>query len=990
MYDTYYPQNPYRHHQNNNSFAHNTSYEMSSVQSSFQLQQQQYADMSRAGSYSSALEIFSLFGTLWEVYVTADGYTYYLDSISKHSQWDDPRIYGLTNYNEEDGDVIKSVYNSTNGKGNGDIDSLATVPSVNRTANDRNSKAKTKARNPTRIVSDIASDHSEDDIPEISTTMANHAKSFHKPKTNNNNNNTDSIQHIRSIDRDVRVRGVKDDVISGGISDESSDEGNAGAPSSRYRRGKLYSDIADTDELENVTFSSNKFTVNKKGGKVALRSIPTKQYDEDIDSLSVENENIEFKKRGLRKDKNTVAAHDSKTRRKIHRDYSDEDVNTDDLDANNFLNEESTDRRNVDSDNQLSGDDQSGNDRIHRPRRNYYVNTNVDAEIDIDDVESTVEWKETSNGSKSGDMKVRSGSDQKIERKGKFADTYDEPEFDVDGPDDGAYDIDGGYCDQENNNLEQKYFRKLPTVAASESKMSSAEKSVHPKEGDSNSSNNDNDRKRRTARNELSEQKVSASGQATLLVVSQKLGANADEESGWDEESDGASDDNDIEEVNASEIINPNTVDENVAKQVEKISVKNVKLKPIVNESALKRNKIFVGTGDGSYGNGGNVLIPAVEKLLTEKESALDQNQMTQSNPPANIPLKSNAAPVASYDSRFQNYIDMLSSGIPMRDVRRTMEASGESKEMIKEIMRAADNMNLSPALITAREGSADKTSKGPTTTTASKYSIDDLKNDPIVGKYAKLSSMGVATGSIAQKMKIDGIPEEFSRKLLMALSFCSEESDNLPRNSESTKTRKASVSLVKLHWDTIPADKLENSIWATTTGEDSLDDLEELEKLFGNQPSSNNLQNTSTSPRAVDEKMKLHYLDPKRSQNIVIGLSQFKSLASSHDEILNAICSLNDLNGKLNADRLENIRNIIPTAVEFKQISRLAQSTHPSEVFFQLCQQYFPELSKRLASFIIISTFNESTNTLVIKMNKLIDCCNEVNVFNTISDNYM
>jgi hypothetical protein len=41
--------------------------------------------------YSDPLEIFDYDDSVYHVYVTTDGYTYYLDMASGHSQWDDPR-----------------------------------------------------------------------------------------------------------------------------------------------------------------------------------------------------------------------------------------------------------------------------------------------------------------------------------------------------------------------------------------------------------------------------------------------------------------------------------------------------------------------------------------------------------------------------------------------------------------------------------------------------------------------------------------------------------------------------------------------------------------------------------------------------------------------------------------------------------------------------------------------------------------------------------
>lgn len=125
------------HHPSNlNHYNHLDAYRQLQQQQTFQAPYQQQAsygqaygrqgNTSRVGGYvSSALEIFSLFGTLWEVYKTDEGYVYYLNSISKHSQWDDPRIYGLLHYDTEKS--VDDIYKSFSAESQKDTTTRSTI-----------------------------------------------------------------------------------------------------------------------------------------------------------------------------------------------------------------------------------------------------------------------------------------------------------------------------------------------------------------------------------------------------------------------------------------------------------------------------------------------------------------------------------------------------------------------------------------------------------------------------------------------------------------------------------------------------------------------------------------------------------------------------------------------------------------------------------------------------------------------------------------------
>jgi hypothetical protein len=187
------------------------------------------------------------------------------------------------------------------------------------------------------------------------------------------------------------------------------------------------------------------------------------------------------------------------------------------------------------------------------------------------------------------------------------------------------------------------------------------------------------------------------------------------------------------------------------------------------------------------------------------------------------------------------------------------------------------------------------------------------------------------------------------------------------------------------MHWNTLPPEKLEKSIWAGNNEEESMEEQEmkELEKLFaasGNPASSggvNGAQGTAGAP-VVDLRMKLFVLESRRAQNVVIGLSQFKG-QKSHKELLEAVCRLDDLGGSLDIDKLQNLIPLLPTLHEAKKMIPAKESQHPAEVFFNTAIGYYPELLKRLNCFVTCLTFADTSEVILAKMRRIIEACNEV-----------
>jgi ankyrin repeat protein len=422
----------------------------------------------------------------------------------------------------------------------------------------------------------------------------------------------------------------------------------------------------------------------------------------------------------------------------------------------------------------------------------------------------------------------------------------------------------------------------------------------------------------------------------------------------------------------------------------------------LVKEGKLKKEKIF-STEEKGYGNGGNVPLPSntssAESPFTPQESPFLSVSTIKDGGFSPRPVQATQQLTnQQMISQVEPYLEMLRQGTSLLAVKSTMSKAGESRELIKFLIETADEQHIIPSTdstVTSSTVSSQNGSKGSQAKALSPEELSALKQDPIIGKYVKMHAMGVPAGNIEQKMKLDTVEGSEIQRFMIATGQAPAD-DTLseqvsPRDGpRSSKSRKGSVPLLKIHWSPLPAEKLSNSIFATARDDDDSmqdEEFEEFEKLFGSQLKAVDGDETGGGGgrggigREENPKMKLFVLEPKRAQNIIIGLTQFKSIAS-HSSLLRSICSLNDLNGQLTSDRLQNISQLLPTVSEMKKLPDAKDSHHPAEVFCTLASKYYPDLPKRLTCFLTCTTFQEAYVTLTQKMKKVIEACNEVNFF--------
>eukprot|EP01034_Spumella_vulgaris_P023259 gene23260-29471_t len=336
-------------------------------------------------------------------------------------------------------------------------------------------------------------------------------------------------------------------------------------------------------------------------------------------------------------------------------------------------------------------------------------------------------------------------------------------------------------------------------------------------------------------------------------------------------------------------------------------------------------------------------------------------------------------------DERSEKYLDVIRGGGSLQRFREEMELSGESQGYILKLFVLADELQSED--VSAKHGghgelTSDAVLRKNDIVTLSE-TLQGLKVDDVLSKYAKMIGMGVPSQNVLAKMKLDSVSMQNRNRLMLVVgSELEEDSANKLASQKSS-----SVSILQtLHWKALSPTKLRNSIWSCgtsgeTDGSSGIADTEmvELEKLFAvNSSSAQSVTAPLDGGGIVKPVPQLRVLERKRAQNIAIGLVAFK-VCGSHLDLMKAVCSLDTLDHRLSADHLENLRNLLPTDSEMKRMHDIAGSQHPAEVFVQATLMFYPELPVRLSSFIVCLNFTGNCEAVLAKFMKLISCCNQV-----------
>ncbi|ETV94429.1 hypothetical protein, variant [Aphanomyces invadans] len=250
---------------------------------------------------------------------------------------------------------------------------------------------------------------------------------------------------------------------------------------------------------------------------------------------------------------------------------------------------------------------------------------------------------------------------------------------------------------------------------------------------------------------------------------------------------------------------------------------------------------------------------------------------------------------------------------------------------------------------------------------------LDALRQNTTYDKYFKMLSFGVPPSAIGQKMQQDYIPQDIVDIFVSGLDGAP---STLSRPTSTPSTgggsrpqllRKKST-LRKLHWTALDATtKGKATIWNRVTAKRrhapvalSGADMDRVMAYFG--------EATATAKRALPSTKSSgkfqSALDSRRTNNIHIGLSRFKSMGPSGLVAALRECNL-DL---LTPDVLQTLLEIGPTPVELKRYMNFRGAVHKLDE----AERFLVDMAKvaRVQEKIHVMLFVQQFSTLIDELN--------------------
>eukprot|EP00940_MAST-03C_sp_MAST-3C-sp2_P001204 g1204.t1 len=229
------------------------------------------------------------------------------------------------------------------------------------------------------------------------------------------------------------------------------------------------------------------------------------------------------------------------------------------------------------------------------------------------------------------------------------------------------------------------------------------------------------------------------------------------------------------------------------------------------------------------------------------------------------------------------------------------------------------------------------------------------IADDAALKPFVRMKRMGIPEGAVRQKMLMAKIDVT---KIDYFFSYGRS-------RSQSSSVANANVSKMrKLHWDTIPEERMQRTMWATGSSDDkndeilAKDDLETLNMLFSitSKPKKKKLGRRKSLPgkgrrrsvkgkRAEQDKTTLECLSSKRANHICICLAQFKEAIreyrrgfdassneyASSENVAIAIAVMRMDTNVLTSRQLETLITMLPSESEVQIIMKRLGKQSPS-----------------------------------------------------------
>ena len=253
----------------------------------------------------------------------------------------------------------------------------------------------------------------------------------------------------------------------------------------------------------------------------------------------------------------------------------------------------------------------------------------------------------------------------------------------------------------------------------------------------------------------------------------------------------------------------------------------------------------------------------------------------------------------------------------------------------------------------------------------------EEMKGQENFQKYFKMEKMGLPSGAIRGKMTMDQIsPSDIA-------AFCLDTPQIAPPKGPSAANASIARKMMTLHWDTIPKERLHNSVWGQLDTSRTVDEeqVDELEKLFCAKTPQNKGKTILKPTRGKSKGARQHSIgiDGKRLHNIEIGLAQFRAF-TSYEEIVNAVCTMDE--SMLGVEKLGTLYDVSPSAQEvevLKKASNVDISTCGKAEKWLLAASKVPRFIEKVDTFRFKLTFTGRAKELAKSIQYFTDVCKKV-----------
>lgn len=273
-----------------------------------------------------------------------------------------------------------------------------------------------------------------------------------------------------------------------------------------------------------------------------------------------------------------------------------------------------------------------------------------------------------------------------------------------------------------------------------------------------------------------------------------------------------------------------------------------------------------------------------------------DNNNNNNRNRNGNGNGNSNKSPAQqkAMNPKLLKFKKMLSMGIPPPAVRQKM--------IMAEISQTEINAFFGE--------SSSNTNKDGTKVSKPK------PMNPKLLKFKKMLSMGIPAPAVRQKMMMAQISAADISDF-----FDSDGNGTISNASSITTTPKPKSNLMKLHWDKME-EVPEDSVWANVNGStadtNKDDNIARLKQLFAKTSNTKKGNGKGHGRNSGEKKRRRSSIDGKRTQNIEIGLAQYKQFPT-FDDVVAAVCEMN--REKLTTAKVSTLVDICPTPLETKAV---------------------------------------------------------------------